>query len=117
MEGLPTAMMDLSDGLTSDLPRLCAASNVGAVIDPTALPHHPELGNKTDSIALKVGAGDDYQLLFSAQKADAKSIHRIAAQHHTSIQCIGHMTKEPAVRLLGHPWPAPAYSHFDEAAQ
>lgn len=56
----PTAMMDLSDGLAKDLPRLAKASGVGYRIDLEALPRH---GNV--DIAAALGDGEDYELLMT----------------------------------------------------
>lgn len=53
-----TAMMDLSDGLAKDLPRLAAASGCGAVIDREAMPRH-----RGCSVAQALGDGEDYELL------------------------------------------------------
>jgi thiamine-monophosphate kinase len=64
-----TAMMDLSDGLAADLPRLCAASNVGAVLDAAAVPVHADVARHTDGrspLDHAVGDGEDYELLFTA---------------------------------------------------
>lgn len=56
----PSAMMDLSDGLGADLPRLGAASGVGFEIDPGALPRRGRA-----SIEQAWSDGEDYELLFA----------------------------------------------------
>ncbi|MBI2569367.1 MAG: thiamine-phosphate kinase [Candidatus Schekmanbacteria bacterium] len=70
---LATAMMDISDGLATDLRSLCAASRVGALVDVGALPRSPaavsagRLGCPIEASALC--GGEDYRLLFSARPA------------------------------------------------
>ena len=63
------AMMDLSDGLGADLPRLARASGVGFELDETALPLNPGCTPKQ-----AISDGEDYELLFSiaAQKIRAR---------------------------------------------
>lgn len=56
----PSAMMDLSDGLGKDLPRLASASGCGFAIDPAKLPLSE---NATPDQA--IGDGEDFELLFS----------------------------------------------------
>lgn len=56
----PSAMMDLSDGLGTDLPRLAKASRCGFQIDESALPCRPGF-----STADAVSHGEDYELLFA----------------------------------------------------
>ena len=57
------AMMDLSDGLAADLPRLAAASHTGFLLDPEAIPAAMAPG-ATRQAALR--HGEDYELLFAA---------------------------------------------------
>jgi thiamine-monophosphate kinase len=68
-KGLTTAMMDLSDGLSSDLPRLCAASVVGARLEAVKIPlvetHGLALKHGLDPLQLALHGGDDYELLFT----------------------------------------------------
>jgi thiamine-monophosphate kinase len=64
---LATAMMDISDGLSMDLPRLCAASRVGAEIDANSLPLSPSTTN-ADAQQLALHGGDDYELLFTVPR-------------------------------------------------
>lgn len=56
----PSAMMDLSDGLAQDLPRLCKASSLGAQLDLKKLPRR----NKA-TISAALSDGEDYELLFT----------------------------------------------------
>ena len=57
------AMIDLSDGLSRDLPRLCAASGVGADLDAAAIP-------KNGTLDAALHDGEDYELLFAAPRCD-----------------------------------------------
>ena len=111
-EGIPTAMMDLSDGLGSDLPRLCRASATGAVVEPDLLPVHATLANLAEQLALQVSAGDDYQLLFSAPPERRERIAQLAARQSVRATRIGRLTAPPSVTLRGHPWPEPTFRHF-----
>lgn len=67
--GLATAAMDLSDGLSSDLQRMCEASGVGAEVDAGRVPLHPLLDGRDPGEALRhaLHGGEDYELLFAAR--------------------------------------------------
>jgi thiamine-monophosphate kinase len=60
---MASAMMDVSDGLSTDLPRLCAASKVGACIQSSALPR-PTGTSPVDASALALNGGDENYVLF-----------------------------------------------------
>lgn len=114
LAGVATAAMDLSDGLQRDLPRLCAASGVGAEVDPSLLPLHPALQGRADALALQVAAGDDYELLFTAPPSVDPA--PLAAAHGVRVTAIGHVTGAPGARLRGRSWPNAAWAHFGESA-
>jgi thiamine-monophosphate kinase len=65
------AMMDLSDGLGTDLPRLARASGVGFEIDPKNLP--VARGAKIDHA---ISEGEDYELLFAISPRDRSRLER-----------------------------------------
>ena len=65
------AMMDLSDGLGADLPRLAKASKLGFKIDKEALPLAP--GAKIDNA---ISDGEDYELLFAISHRDRAALER-----------------------------------------
>lgn len=91
-----SAAMDLSDGLQTDLPRLCTASGVGAHIEAAAIPGHPDL-------RCRVGGGEDYQLLITAPRPPDLGV---------PVTRIGTITDGTAVELdVG--WPEPLFDHFD----
>ncbi len=83
----PTAMMDLSDGLAADLPRLAAASGCGWRIDPETLPCSDGC-NAEQAWA----DGEDYELLFAADPATEEDLK--AAWSH----------RFPDVRLTAIGW-------------
>ena len=101
---IATSMMDLSDGLSSDLPRLCAASRVGARIVADRLPkaktpvekHLKEL----DLTELALNGGDDYELLFTVRPSQARRLP--PAFQGVPLSCIGEITRERRVLLV---WP------------
>ena len=62
--GLASALIDLSDGLSTDLHRLSTASAVGARVWAAKVPR-PELPEPADALALALHGGEDYQLLFT----------------------------------------------------
>jgi thiamine-monophosphate kinase len=88
---LASAMIDLSDGLSSDLNHLCKQSNVGARIDAAAIPLDEEVrhlcGRRAlDPLALALHGGEDFELLFTVssenlprlpKKVDGVAISRI----------------------------------------
>ncbi|MFT4046133.1 MAG: thiamine-phosphate kinase [Solimonas sp.] len=65
LRGIANAALDLSDGLVGDLGHICAASGVGAELDPAALPASPAFSRCVDPAAapeLQLAGGDDYEL-------------------------------------------------------
>jgi thiamine-monophosphate kinase len=111
---LATAMMDLSDGLSTDLLRLCSASKVGALIDPGRL---PVLSGVAEGVAreLAMHGGEDYELLFAVPPRTAALIP--ASYRELRLTRIGEITKGRGVRILGEtggskPLPAGGWDPF-----
>lgn len=65
------AMMDLSDGLGSDLPRLARASGIGFEIDQASLPR-----NRGCSVKAAISDGEDYELLFAISPRESSNLQR-----------------------------------------
>lgn len=63
------AMMDLSDGLGADLPRLARASGVGFQVEESALPL-----NRGCTMRQAISGGEDYELLFAISAKDSRSL-------------------------------------------
>jgi len=115
---LATSMMDLSDGLSRDLPRLCKASGVGAVIEHASLPAHASLQSVADPLPLMVGFGEEYELLFTASPHHRNEVETTGVafgKEMTRIGTINTDTQAGPQLDLGH-WPAPLFSHFEERA-
>jgi thiamine-monophosphate kinase len=96
-----SAMMDLSDGLSSDLRRLCEASRVGAVIRSELLPTirmtKQERDRGVDPLELALHGGDDYELLFTVPKSKAKQLPGSAGG--VAITQIGEVTQAREVMV------------------
>ncbi|MCB9272410.1 MAG: thiamine-phosphate kinase [Lewinellaceae bacterium] len=75
----PTAMIDVSDGLSSDLFHICEQSGVGAFIEESGVPIHPDaqlqaLEFKLDPITCALSGGEDYELLFTISPDDIDKV-------------------------------------------
>jgi thiamine-monophosphate kinase len=93
---LVSAMMDLSDGLSSDLPRFCSASGVGARIDVASLPRISHI-NREESVRLALHGGDDYELLFAVPPKNACKIK--GKYHGVRLTRIGEIVRKKGVLL------------------
>ena len=83
--GVVTAMTDISDGLGTDLTNICRASGLSAEIDIESLPVSREVTRfcrmrKSSPHEFALGAGGDYELLFSVDNAHTDMIDRISAK-------------------------------------
>ncbi len=94
LEVKPTSMIDISDGLSSELMHLCKHSKVGANLFEDKLPLDPMCIStceefKLDSTTVVLNGGEDYELLFTVDQNDFK---KIKANPHLTI--IGHMAEQ-----------------------
>lgn len=94
MEVLPTSMIDISDGLSSEILHLCKSSKVGCnlfeekiPLDPTVISACEEFN--VDSTMVALSGGEDYELLFTISQNDFDKI-----KGNPSLTVIGHMTDE-----------------------
>jgi len=115
---LPTAMIDISDGLASDLLHICKASGTGAFIEEAQVPIHDEarmqaLEFHLDPITCALSGGEDYELLFTVSPSDLEKVRFM-----DSVYIIGEITpKEDGVTLHTsggqiHPVTAQGWKHF-----
>jgi thiamine-monophosphate kinase len=101
---IPSAMMDISDGLSTDLARLCAASGVGAQIWADKIPAvqvPPSFpAREPNSLELALHGGEDYGLLFTVPPSRAQQLRRLA--RYAKITQIGKITRQPKIVLVHH---------------
>ncbi len=97
---VPTSMIDISDGLSSEVLHLCAKSDRGCILYEDKLPLHPD----TKNIAMQFGVsattcalsgGEDYELLFTVKHEDYEKVAR-----NSNISIIGYMTSVAEGRHL-----------------
>ena len=90
---LPTAMIDISDGLSSEILHICKASGVGCVLHEDKIP----IMEQTKTAAFKftldptmsaLSGGEDYELLFTINQADYDKL-----KDHPDIAAIGYITE------------------------
>jgi thiamine-monophosphate kinase len=103
--GLASAMIDLSDGLLSDLRHICEASSVGARLIYNALPLSGELkalaeANNFDPYKLALAGGEDYRLLITVPRQNAEAFNNIFSG---GIPCpafqVGQITEHLGMRI------------------
>jgi len=101
-KGFSTAMVDLSDGLSTDLSRLCAASAVSALLDRSKIPRAkiPDFALRRgyDRLQLALHGGDDYELLFTVPSRKARFLPQTF--QGVSLTAIGKITRKRELLLL-----------------
>jgi len=90
----PTAMIDISDGLSSEIMHICSQSKVGCKIYEEKLPLDPQVISaceefNIDSTMVALSGGEDYELLFTVPIADFEAI-----KGNPNFSIIGHITAE-----------------------
>jgi len=120
--GIPSAMIDVSDGLLADLGHILHLSGTGARIDlariPLSAPCPPlPAGPGDDPYLLPLAGGEDYELLFTAPPARHGEAARLMEQLGTRLSVIGEITPSGGLQVVagdGTPYrPASSgYNHF-----
>ncbi|MEA3464456.1 MAG: thiamine-phosphate kinase [Thermodesulfobacteriota bacterium] len=122
-QGLVTAMIDLSDGLFSDLGHILEQSNLGAIIDQHQIPLSDEvkkhLRNSSNDNKLIIHGGEDYELLFTVEQQHCAAIERLSRQLNLPLSRIGTMLPATSglnlIDLNGKQQPiqATGFNHFN----
>ena len=117
------AMMDLSDGLAVDAPRLAAASGCGLLLELDGIPRHPE----ADAVAREAGedpalfaaaGGEDYELLIAVEPGAWGALAgAFVRKFGRPLAPVGRLLEDPARREATRagssiPFPAPGFTHF-----
>ena len=94
LEIKPTAMIDISDGLSSEIMHICKQSKVGCNLYENKLPLDPQLIStceefNIDSTTVAINGGEDYELLFTIKMYDFEKI-----KANPNFTIIGHMVQE-----------------------
>jgi len=94
LELQPTSMIDISDGLSSEILHLCKSSKVGCKLYEDKIPLDPQMINvceefKIDSTTVALNGGEDYELLFTIAQHDYEKL-----KANPNFTIIGHMTEE-----------------------
>jgi len=111
--GLVHAMMDLSDGLATDLAHICVASSSNAVLYRDRLPAHQNLQKAAeltdaDPVQWMIAGGEDYELLVIADPAATKKLQeRVAGTGHV-LYPVGRITAGDEGGEVGKVWLAPS---------
>lgn len=116
-----TAMIDISDGLLSDLSHICDESGTGAEIYLERVPLSSELREvaeemKRDPLSLALKGGEDYELLFTSPKDKAEEVMNARIKGKPLAAMIGEVIKGERVLIdesgKRHPFVPEGYDHF-----
>jgi thiamine-monophosphate kinase len=119
-ERLASAMIDISDGLSSDLSHLCEESQAGALLDSSAIPIDSEVSQlcgrrALDPLMLALHGGEDFELLFTVRPDDVARLPKRV--DGVSVSRIGEVTDQPGAIQIAEKnrvWDLPprGFEHF-----
>jgi thiamine-monophosphate kinase len=98
---VPTSMIDVSDGLASELFHIATQSNCGIKLFEDKVPIDTETFNvasldfKIDPITCALNGGEDYELLFTIRQEDLNKV-----KNHPDIHLIGHLHDQPGQHVM-----------------
>ena len=116
----PTSMIDISDGLASEVFHICTSSNVGCQLYEEKIPIDPQtyqtsMDFNTNPTVSALNGGEDYELLFTINQKDYEKI-----KNDPNLTVIGHITKKSqGINLIGNgntstPLQAQGWNHFNK---
>jgi len=117
----PTSMIDISDGLSSEIMHICTRSKVGCLIEEKEIPISDEsfetgMNMGIDSTTAALNGGEDYELLFTIKESDKDKL----TKHLSDISIIGEIKNEDFGYKLHskgdniHKLEAQGWKHFNE---
>ncbi|MFZ9386399.1 MAG: thiamine-phosphate kinase [Chitinophagaceae bacterium] len=118
-EIMPTSMMDISDGLSSDILHICKESEVGCVLYEDKIPVHEDMRKaafkfEIDPTACALSGGEDYELLFTVSQ---DQYDKLVLSEQISV--VGYITdKEQGAHIITkgggkHPVTAQGWNHMN----
>lgn len=116
---IPTSMIDISDGLASEIFHICTSSNVGCQLYEEKIPIDPQTYQTSMDFNINptvsaLNGGEDYELLFTINQKDYEKI-----KNDPNLTVIGHITKKSqGINLIGNgdtstPLQAQGWNHFN----
>jgi len=117
---IPTSMIDISDGLASEVFHICKSSNVGCQLYEEKIPIDPQTYQTSIDFNINptvsaLNGGEDYELLFTINQKDYEKI-----KNDPNLTIIGHITKKSqGINLIGNgntstPLQAQGWNHFNK---
>ncbi len=106
------ACIDISDGLLHELEIICQQSHAGAILNLQDIPVSDDI-----DLLKAITAGEDYELLFTADSSKTDRIFTLAEQHQCEMSIIGSMTDNHQIKLYKNSQPVDypecsGYDHF-----
>jgi thiamine-monophosphate kinase len=104
-KGIASAMIDISDGLFSDLNHICEESKVGAVIELEQLPKGPQVLEASNKLNLNVdqvilGPSDDYELIFTCHKRHISKAEGLFKHLGVPLSRVGYIKEGSGIEIL-----------------
>ena len=105
INNLATSAIDMSDGFYGDLENLINEKKIGASINSSLIPFSIKtkqlIRNKIINFNFLLSAGDDYELLFTAQSRNSSTISRLAKNNNIKITKVGKIIEKKGLYLDG----------------